>query len=347
MRDDMHPLSRVMGAPLHIRTMLRRMSFRWGVSVVLALTHFFLSPIAAAEPNISAPVGARDVSHEWRAFLGDGDLDAARVEAAYGTVLNELRGYKVVIVPSYLSDLLIDADEHSLTDYIGAQMAALEADGIEVDIAPVDTEESVAENGRRLAAYIALSKRPVCIISHSKGGLDTLEFLLRAAPEYRRQVVCWVVFQSPFAGSPVADMVVEEGWTRTVTDPLLRALGGSEQSLDDLTVAVRSKYMSKNAKLIESIGKSTPIIVVASYVNGTRSPSLHFAPTFHWLKDQGFENDGLVTIDSALLPGARFIVLPGFDHTDTVAGKPLKGSPVDRVLLWKSLLYLALSDRPT
>jgi len=52
-------------------------------------------------------------------------------------------------------------------------------------------------------------------------------------------------------------------------------------------------------------------------------------------------------LQSALLLGARFVVIPGLDHTDTVARKPVMGNPIDRVLLWKSLLYLALSERPT
>ncbi|MFB3102862.1 MAG: hypothetical protein ACE1ZV_06315, partial [Alphaproteobacteria bacterium] len=76
-------------------------------------------------------------------------------------------------------------------------------------------------------------------------------------------------------------------------------------------------------------------------------PSLHFAPTHRWMKQQGWENDGLVPLDSAILPGARYIIVPGLDHTDTVAKKSILGNPIDRVLLWKTLLYLALSDRPT
>lgn len=293
------------------------------------------------------PSGARDVSHEWQAFLRDDVLDAKRVEAAYATVRDELRGYKVVVVPSYLSSLLIDASDLGLADYFRAPIEALKADGIEAEMAPVDTEESVAENGRRLAAYIADSTRPVCIISHSKGGLDTLEFLLHAEPQFRRQVACWVILQAPFGGSPVADLIVEEDWTRGIAKPVLRALGGSGKSIDDLTVDVRTKYMSKHAQYIESIGKSFPIIALATYLEGDRTPSLHMAPTHRWMIDNGIKNDGLVPLSSAILPGARYVVIPGLDHTDPVARKPFLGNPVDRVLLWKSLLYLALSDRPT
>ena len=306
-----------------------------------------MAPGAVAEPKIAAPAGARDVTHEWRVFWRNDELDAKRVDAAYATVLDELRGYKVVVVPSYLSGLFIGAGEFRLTDYFRSQIDALKADGIETEIAPVDTEQSVAENGRRLAAYIAASNRPVCIVSHSKGGLDTLEFLLRAEPEYRRQVACWVVLQSPFAGSPVADLIVDKDWTRGITEPALRALGGSGQSLDDLTVSVRTDYMNKYSQYIESIGRSLPIIVLSTYVDDSRTPSLHFALTHRWMEDQGFKNDGLVPLESAIMPGARYVIVPGLDHTDSIAGKPILGNPIDRVLLLKSLLYLALSDRPT
>ncbi len=90
-----------------------------------------------------------------------------------------------------------------------------------------------------------------------------------------------------------------------------------------------------------------PTIVLATYLDGSRTPALHMAPSYRWMDDNGIANDGLVPLNSALLPGARYIVLPGLDHTDPVARKPILGNPVDRVLLWKTLLYLALSDRPT
>lgn len=321
--------------------------FRCAAVLAIMALPFLMARAALAEPEISAPTGARNVTEDWRTFWRDGDLDAERVDAAYATVLDELRTYRVVVVPSYLSSILIDASELRLTDYVRAQMEALKADGIATEVAPVDTEQSVAENGRRLSAFIAKSNNPVCIVSHSKGGLDTLEFLLRAEPEIRRQIACWVVLQSPFAGSPVADLVVNEDWTRGITQPALRALGGSGQSLDDLTVDVRTKYMKENSQHIESILQTIPTIVLATYLDGSRTPSFHMAATHSWMERNGIKNDGLVPLNSALLPNTRYVVLPGLDHTDPVAGKPILGNPVDRVLLWKSLLYMALSDRPT
>ncbi|MCZ6592698.1 MAG: hypothetical protein O7B98_16360, partial [Alphaproteobacteria bacterium] len=97
-----------------------------------------MTPAAAGEPEIIAPAGARDVTDEWRGFLHNGELDAERVDAAYATVLDELRGYKIVVVPSYLSGLLIDASDLRLADYFRSQIEALKADGIETEIAPVD-----------------------------------------------------------------------------------------------------------------------------------------------------------------------------------------------------------------
>ena len=322
------------------------MGHRWVAALSVAALLVSAVPGVQADPMLEPPPGARDVTPEWQLFVRAGDLDAERVEDAFATVRDELRGYKIVVVPSYLSGVLIDASELRLADYFLGQIEALEAEGIEAEIAPVDTEQSVAENGRRLAAHIAASRRPVCIVSHSKGGLDTLEFLLRAAPEYRRQIACWVALQSPFGGSPIADLIVDEDWTRGITEPVLRALGGSGRSIDDLSVGVRDQYMRKNAQYIDSVTKNMPIVVLATYLDGDRTPSLHMAPTHLWMNDRGIENDGLVPLQSALLPNARYVVVRGLDHTDPIAAKPLKGNPLDRVLLLKSLLYLALSDRP-
>lgn len=318
----------------------------WLVAVGVALTALAMAGNARAAPPIAVPPGARDVSAEWRAFQADGKLDAARIEAAFATVRGVLAGTKIVVVPSYLTDLLIDAGELHLTDYFRSEIAALNAAGIETELAPVDTEQSVAENGRRLAAHIAASRRPVCLVSHSKGGLDTLEFLLRATPETRRRIACWVSLQAPFGGSPVADLIVTQGWTRELTDPALRALGGSGRSLDDLTVAERSQYMRANADAIQSLGGNLPILALATYLDDASTPSLHLAATYRWMADKGIANDGLVPLASALLPGARYIVVPNLDHTDTVAARPILSDPVDRVLLWKVLLYLVLSNRP-
>ncbi len=335
-----------MGAPTHIRTRRRAAPFRLAAVFVVALVPLLTTPVVA-EPEISVPSGARNVTQEWKEFQYNGTLNAERVDAAYATVLDELRGYKVIVVPSYLSSLLIDAGELGLTDYFRSQVDALKADGIDAEIAPIDTEESVAENGRRLAAFVAASTRSVCIISHSKGGLDTLEFLLHAGSQFRRQVACWVALQTPFGGSPVADLIVSEDWTRGIAEPVLRALGGSGKSIDDLTVDTRKKYMNKYAQYVESIGKFFPIIALTTYLDASETPSLHMAPTHRWMAGNGIKNDGLVPVSSAILPGARYVVIPGLDHTDTVAGKPFLGNPVDRVLLWKLLFYLVLSDRPT
>ena len=120
-----------------------------------------------------------------------------------------------------------------------------------------------------------------------------------------------------------------------------------DSGVENVVVALRPGSGSAPKALIESITRNIPLVALATYVDDTRTPSLHVAPTQLWMQREGLANDGLVPVNSVLLPNSRYFVLPGLDHTDPVARKPIMGNPIDRVLLWKTLLYLALSDRPT
>ena len=303
--------------------------------------------VAGGAPDAVAAGAGADVTARYAALAHDGKLDPVRVERAFAGVVAELRQYRILVVPSWLTDTLIAASDYGLTDYFRSPLEALRAHGITADIADVDTEATVAANGRRLADIVAASDRPVCLVTHSKGGLDALEFLVRADAATRRRLVCWVALQAPFFGSPVADVVADEDFLRLITDPALRALGGSGASLDDLTTGVRAAYTRRHAAPVARAVATLPTLSVATVLDdagGPVLPSIHMMPSYWLMKRRGLANDGLVPLDSTILPGAAHLVLGGLDHTDTIADKPILGDPIDRSLLLKALLYLVLSE---
>jgi hypothetical protein len=121
---------------------------------------------------------------------------------------------------------------------------------------PFHSFREVAHNAAQIKKQLMGSpKRDWVIVSHSKGGLDTLAALLSMTAKERERVKGWVALQAPFHGSPLADDV-----RSPVTALLLKALGGKQQALTDLTIRKRSRYMKSKEKAIRALVKQVPII---------------------------------------------------------------------------------------
>lgn len=335
--------------------MPRRSRFRRLVllfaALFLGLGGFAIYAVATApqEPAVSRHIDAtaRDISPAFAPFGNAEGLDAPAIDAAFAGVAARLDGTRLVIVPSYLADGLLLTNRLGLTDYFASQIAALRAAGFDVALALVDTEASVAVNATMLARLVAADDRPVCFISHSKGGLDVLQFLIDADAATRARVACWVALQAPFHGSPIADLAGGSKALRSLTDPLAEWLGGSGQSLTDLTIAVRAPWMADHDGSVRALVAQTPLLCVATRIDtpSLTLPTIYMRPAFDWMQARNIPNDGLVPVPSAVLPGARYVVLAGLDHADTVADNPVIDDAGDRLLLLKALLALALDAR--
>lgn len=140
------------------------------------------------------------------------------------------------------------------------QMQAFEAAGIPFRnvslVSPsFDTSESVEHNARAIREAIRAADKPVIVVSHSKGGLDTLEALLAVPGFWGRNVVGWVALQAPFHGSNVADPAPSP-----IHDLLLRVVGGNGQALDDLKTTTRAVYMDTHAEQIAQLTAAIPVV---------------------------------------------------------------------------------------
>ena len=316
------------------------------VSFVVGFTLYAVAT-AADDPNFAHEIDptSRDVSDRFAPLRSPDGLDEARIAAAFSAVDNTLRDRHIVIVPGYLTDGFLLTNRIGVTDYFGSQITALRADGFSVTRAPIDTEATVAVNAAVLARLVAASDRPVCFVSHSKGGLDVLRFLVDADAATRARIACWVALQAPFYGSPIADLAAGSKPLRSVADPLARQLGGAGDSLDDLTVAARALWMADHDDPIRAVVSTVPTLAVATFVDGAAAtPNLYMQPAWDWMRARGIANDGLVPVASAVLPGARYAVLSGLDHTDTVANNAVFDRPADRLLFLKAVLALTLTE---
>ena len=97
-------------------------------------------------------------------------LDAYRSDCAFGMAhVDMLRRHKVLQVPGYFSDLD--------PAYFSDQSRWLASIGVEYEKVALQSRQSVAINAPIIAAAIRDSAKPVILITHSKGSVDTLDAL--------------------------------------------------------------------------------------------------------------------------------------------------------------------------
>jgi len=140
--------------------------------------------------------------------------------------------------------------------------------------ASFDTAESVEHNAAAILAFLRSTEKQIIIVSHSKGGLDTLDALLEAPELWGDTVIAWVALQAPFHGSPVADSTFS-----TANDFLLDAVGGNGQSVEDLKTSTRALYMDANTRRIADLTARIPTISAYSTYQA-RGTVTGFASTF-------------------------------------------------------------------
>lgn len=270
-------------------------------------------------------------------------LDTAKADAAFRRIAHRLRATRILFVPAVLSGIALKASRIRLVEYLTYQVRQLREEGFDAWIADVDTGATVQTNGARLATILAEDHRPTWIVSHSKGGLDTLEALV-AHPEVARFVDGWIAFQAPFQGSPVADVATGGGRARKISRAALKLLGADVQAIVDLRTDRRADYMDKHAARIAEVARTVPIMCVGTAAGkGARWPSTRW-PTARWMEGLGLKNDGMVPVNSTILPGARFVGLRGLGHGEVATNHILSGRRFDHVDLLKALFAMMLSE---
>lgn len=299
---------------------------------------------AVVMPAPGLPDLVGDQAAAFDHFTEDGELMADRVETAFADIRAQLDGVRVIFVPSWLSDSAIPSV--SLGNSLGYMAGIynwLEDAGIDAQIAPVETEDTVASNAARLRVFMGSGETPVCFVTHSKGGLDTMEYLRTASDAERARVRCWIAMQVPFLGSPVADLAMDVAGLPKVATVMLEALGGRGESLSDLTTRARMDYLAEHDAAIDQIMRTVDPLCLATFVadpDALAKPTSWSYPALVWMHENNVPSDGLVTVRSAVETCPRSLILEGLDHTGIVAPGVL--APIDQTALMKALFVLAL-----
>ncbi len=256
--------------------------------------------------------------------------DAYRSSCAFGIAHMEvLRRHKVLLVPGYFGDFD--------PNYFADQLQWLASMGVEREKVAVKSRQSVLINAPIIATAIRDSIRPVILITHSKGSVDTLE-ALRAEPSLRTKVKGWISLQGAFFGSPVADMLLDG----SQLDPLVAILilgyfGSTKESAQGLTTGASLAYYRNHKAMIDQVVREVPAIAFASALDtvpGTR-PNTTLEIPRELMARRGIRSDGLVPLDAAVLPGMDFVKVSGVDHIAPVMPALQR---LDRVRMTKALL---------
>lgn len=196
--------------------------------------------------------------------------------------------------------------------------------GIESTIPSIETENTPEKNGIDLVEVIKASKKPVIIISHSKGGIDAL-YGLTAHPEIWPKVAGWINLQCPVYGTELADLFLENPLTELpLRGVLLGLMGGKWPAIQTLTVKNMSAFHKKNGEMVKKLVQNVPILSVASIFN-VKSPleellqpieeKSPFAILNRALFNiSGKPNDGFTAVSRACLAGTPCLVLNQVDH---------------------------------
>jgi triacylglycerol esterase/lipase EstA (alpha/beta hydrolase family) len=194
----------------------------------------------------------------------------------------------------------------------------------------------VANNGAAIAEVLLESERPVLLISHSKGTVDSMDALLNA-PQARKKVAAWFSLQGAVGGSILAD-VLGLGWKRSVVGELLKKYGGNLESLDDLRTSSRQAYLASHAAEIAALVEEVPVISFASTKKFEElTPSLR---RLVWAFEPDYQErvgDGLVELKNAFIPGAPYVVMRGVDHVETIYRGP---QALDRARFFRAVLVM-------
>ncbi len=286
------------------------------------LPRIFIIAVSLCAANFAHAAGGVDLT---RTYLSDYKDDCAFGAAHVAT----LRRHQVLLVPGYLSDLN--------PDHFAEHMRWLDSIGVENKKLSIRSGHGVEINSAVIVAAIRASAKPVILITHSKGAVDTLDALL-AEPSLRTKVAGWISLQGPYFGSPVADKLLDGSLLNPlIATVILGFFGGTRESAQGLTTNASRAYFRAREAAIGQLLRDVPAVAFASIIEstpGAAANTLLYIPHDMLARD-GIRSDGLVPLDSAVLPGMDSVKVTGIDHIAPVTSAQ---QPFDRVRMTKALL---------
>lgn len=318
-------------------------------------------PQRRIEARFTERIPGKDVTPEFDGrYIRAADKTLAAREKA------RLVGCQIILVPGIVTSLYLQLgnfikdtlDKKDILDYLReAQEAIWELGQLgEQPLLKKDefnTQQTIAVNAERIVREVrkqAAKGKRVILISHSKGGNDVLAalLLLQRSGELSR-VGGWISLQGAFEGTPIADEIMQSDTLRRAAQLALEQLGGTIDSLRDMTTEAGVPFLLQNQDAIRKLSRSLPILSFASWKEKPADaqvlhPDTVLMPTRDLMTKRGLLNDGLVPTRSAILPYSLQVVKGGIDHAEPSMTNqpPVAPSTLDKKQLIKALLGMLL-----
>jgi hypothetical protein len=247
--------------------------------------------------------------------------------------------YVYVLVPGLLA--------HCSPGYFRQTIERLRHLGLDARYLGLDgsTDACSKKNAARLRLALTnvhrdVGGRKLVVIAHSKGMLDTI-LALALFPELSRSIHAIVSLQAPFGGAAIADDIAARGGEmQDILDKMLAKFELGINSVRDMTYDHRRAMLREHGYPLYD----TPSIRVVSFASrAPRRPMFALALVYQYiLRKHGAENDGLVCVADAFLPGSLAVVMNEADHglpvLPSLPGQRLKGSDIVEAALTVALM---------
>lgn len=233
--------------------------------------------------------------------------------------LDFLKDKKVYFIPGILHETVIRDSNQPVRltflfgEYFNDQVSFLKKHGIDAELIILESEDSVANNSKRLKEK--LNANDYFVVTHSKGGLEFLDFLLNN-PEQAVKVNGWISFQSPFYGSNLALMISKNSFMRRLSSFIFDFFGGSLDGVNSLLPKVRNEYMVNHRDAIQDILSKINYVNFVSKLTPNDAGILKFSAQD--LQNCCGDNDGLVEISNAKIPNTDFVFVENLSHLDLI-----------------------------
>ncbi|MEC8625129.1 MAG: hypothetical protein VXY34_09945 [Bdellovibrionota bacterium] len=306
--------------------MVKRASLKLGLAI-FALVLAFLTPESGfpSSEKLELLFSNKPTKEFHKTF--------SKVSSNDSEIVNFLKSYQIIFVRGIFTDLYGGLSERvkalggPIPEGFGNpfyhEIKWLQAQGIHTTKARIHTEQSPSFNGNIVAELVEESTKPVILISHSKGGNDTLFGLLQN-PRIYSKIAGWLTLQAPLYGSPLFDCLVGCPFTDLALGLGIDIVGGSFEGLQEMKTPLLTKLHEERAHDIKTIVQEIPTISLASqfknpniFLTGLTPPknkSAFEALNRFILIAGGGINDGMTPTKSACLKGSDCVFLKGLDH---------------------------------
>jgi triacylglycerol lipase len=275
----------------------------------------------------STSAGDHDAVHDatasFKQAMNSWGVDSEAKQAAavkkFHADFPEYKNFAVLLVGGYLTD--------KYPGYMGPNKDCLKALGIDFSMSKIDTgavaDKNADDIAKEVEALHAKYSKPVILVGHSKGGIDSSVALAKHKNRLSDKVAGIAYLLSPINGALAPQLMEEWKLKRPITKALNFVLGADRKSFEDLLPANREKFLKANP-----IDPKIPCFNLVGY-SDFEAPSLigqglSALNQITW-RESGFMSDGMTIPALNIVPGCSVALVSNVDHA--YPAQPAPGEP--------------------